>query len=80
MVLMVSKDRWFSAQETLEGELSFEPKGTGGFGYDPLLYIPSKGKTVAELSIEEKNRISHRGAAGKALRIIIEHHLEREDI
>ena len=38
-------------------------KGTGGFGYDPLFYVPSLGKTLAQLSLEEKNRISHRSCA-----------------
>ncbi|MCL2600443.1 MAG: hypothetical protein FWD88_04610, partial [Treponema sp.] len=37
---------------------------TGGFGYDPILFIPGLGRTVAELSDDEKNRISHRGKAG----------------
>lgn len=39
------------------------PRGGGGFGYDPLFYLPQYGKTMAELTMEEKNRISHRGAA-----------------
>lgn len=42
-------------------------KGTGGFGYDPLFYLPEFGKTMAELSIEEKNKISHRGKAVDAM-------------
>ncbi|MBI3126543.1 MAG: RdgB/HAM1 family non-canonical purine NTP pyrophosphatase [Candidatus Tectomicrobia bacterium] len=55
-----------------EGELSgrvlAEPRGEGGFGYDPLLYLPSLGRTVAELDLETKNRISHRGRALAAFR------------
>ena len=43
------------------------PKGNNGFGYDPLFYIPSLGKTMAELTMEEKNKISHRGKALRAL-------------
>lgn len=77
MVLMIHPDRWFMAQETLEGEIAFTPKGTGGFGYDPLLYLPSKGKTVAELTLEEKNEISHRGTAARAIRTILEYYLEK---
>ena len=70
LVLFYSPDRFFIVQETLEGELvknAEEAKGKGGFGYDPILYIPSLGRTVAELTDEEKNQWSHRGKAGKAL-------------
>ncbi|WP_026671533.1 XTP/dITP diphosphatase [Alkalihalobacterium bogoriense] len=48
---------------TCEGVITTEPKGSNGFGYDPLLLIPSKGKTMAELTMEEKNEISHRKKA-----------------
>jgi XTP/dITP diphosphohydrolase len=65
MVLLLSEDRFFVAQETLEGELVRKEQGSGGFGYDPILYIPSLGRTVAELSNEEKSRVSHRGKAGR---------------
>jgi XTP/dITP diphosphohydrolase len=67
MVLLINPDRFFIVQETMEGELIASEKGSGGFGYDPILYIPEKGKTVAELSDDEKNRISHRGKAGKLI-------------
>jgi XTP/dITP diphosphohydrolase len=43
------------------------PRGNGGFGYDPHFYIPSLGKCAAELSAEEKNAMSHRGQALRAL-------------
>lgn len=46
-----------------QGEIILEPKGQGGFGYDPYFYLPELGKTAAELSAEQKNRISHRGKA-----------------
>jgi XTP/dITP diphosphohydrolase len=46
-----------------EGEILREPRGSGGFGYDPFFLVPALGKTMAELSLEEKNRISHRGEA-----------------
>ncbi|MCX7788237.1 MAG: RdgB/HAM1 family non-canonical purine NTP pyrophosphatase [Spirochaetes bacterium] len=77
MVLLIHPERWFVAQETLEGEIAFNPRGTGGFGYDPLLYLPWKGRTVAELSLEEKNQVSHRGLAARAIRSILENHLEK---
>ncbi|WP_304221972.1 RdgB/HAM1 family non-canonical purine NTP pyrophosphatase [Gracilinema caldarium] len=67
MVALFSHDRFYVVQETLEGEIIRESRGTGGFGYDPILYLPDRGCTVAELSEEEKNRISHRGKAGRAL-------------
>ena len=50
-----------------EGEILPEGRGRDGFGYDPLFFIPSLGKSMAELSTEEKNRISHRGKALRAL-------------
>ncbi len=46
-----------------EGFIAFEPKGDKGFGYDPIFYLPELKKTMAELSPDEKNRISHRGRA-----------------
>jgi XTP/dITP diphosphohydrolase len=50
-----------------EGILLGEPRGSGGFGYDPLFFIPSLGRTMAEIDLEEKNRLSHRAAAFRAL-------------
>jgi XTP/dITP diphosphohydrolase len=70
MALMFSLDHFYMAQETLEGEIVSGPdaaKGIGGFGYDPILFIPSLGRTVAELSEKEKNTISHRAKAGKII-------------
>lgn len=67
MVVLFNHDRFFVVQETLEGEIIHESRGIGGFGYDPILYLPERGCTVAELPEEEKNRISHRGKAGRAL-------------
>ena len=48
------------------GEILFNPRGNGGFGYDPLFWVDSLGKTFAEMSADEKNALSHRGAAIKA--------------
>ena len=50
---------------TCEGVIALEPVGTGGFGYDPIFYIPALGKHMAELSLEEKNHVSHRGRAAR---------------
>jgi XTP/dITP diphosphohydrolase len=44
-----------------------QPRGQGGFGYDPHFFLPSLGKTAAELSAQEKNNLSHRGQALRAL-------------
>ncbi len=49
------------------GVMQAEPRGDGGFGYDPYFYVPELGKSAAELAPEEKNRLSHRGQALRAL-------------
>ena len=70
MVLLFSPEKFYLVQETLEGEIVSSAagiRGSGGFGYDPIVYLPELGKTVAELSEEEKNRLSHRGKAGRAI-------------
>lgn len=55
------------ATGSVEGEILPAQRGSGGFGYDPLFLVTSAGKTMAELPSEEKNRISHRGAAMRTL-------------
>ena len=60
----------------LEGRITEEPAGIGGFGYDPVFFSPETGKTLAELSPEEKNRISHRRRAVDMARVL----LQRETI
>mgnify|MGYP002442822192 FL=1 len=52
-----------TAEGEVKGTITKEPKGENGFGYDPILWLPEYGKTSAELTMEEKNRISHRGKA-----------------
>jgi XTP/dITP diphosphohydrolase len=58
---LVAEARW-------HGEVLSAPQGAGGFGYDPLFFVPDLGCTAAELPAAEKNRISHRGQALQALR------------
>lgn len=58
-----------TTRANVEGRIDYEEKGSHGFGYDPIFYVPEFGKTTAELSEEEKNQISHRG---KALRLMKE--------
>lgn len=53
----------FRSTGTVEGEIARAPRGSGGFGYDPVFLVPGYGKTMAELSLAEKERISHRGKA-----------------
>ncbi len=59
---VIAEGRW-------DGEIIADAHGQGGFGYDPHFWLPELGKTAAELSSDEKNRLSHRG---QALRILIE--------
>ncbi len=66
-------------EEVVEGEcrghIGLEERGERGFGYDPIFIIPRYGKTVAELSIEEKNRLSHRGKALRKLKKILKRYV-----
>ncbi len=70
-VLYMGGDRLYVVQETFEGTLIDDiskQAGSGGFGYDPIVFLPEYGKTVAEISADEKNLISHRGKAVRALK------------
>lgn len=70
MVLYLGADRIFVAEETMEGTIVNrieDSAGSGGFGYDPIFFLPQYQKTAAQLSAEEKNAISHRGKATRAL-------------
>lgn len=65
-VLVFPDGKEFKTEGRLEGFIATRPAGSGGFGYDPVFYLPEYGKTTAELG-EEKNRISHRFRAFKAM-------------
>jgi XTP/dITP diphosphohydrolase len=56
---------------TIDGFVAAAPKGSGGFGYDPVFYIPDADCTMAELPSEVKNRISHRARAGQEARRLL---------
>ena len=71
IAIVLPDGREYTVEGTCEGMILHALRGEGGFGYDPLFYIESLDKTFAELTMEEKNRISHRGHANrKAVEII----------
>ena len=72
LVLFRPDGRSASFEGTWRGEILFEPRGTMGFGYDPLFFDPGQGLTAAELPPEVKNRISHRGQAFAKFRAWLE--------
>lgn len=69
--------RELTVRAAIEGRIGYEEKGTGGFGYDPIFYVPQLHKTTAELSEAEKNEVSHRG---QALRLMKEELKKHEGI
>jgi XTP/dITP diphosphohydrolase len=68
----------FEARGTVEGRISPEPKGQGGFGYDPIFFYPPYGQTLAEAG-DAKAAVSHRGEAFRALRAFLESHAADHD-
>ena len=65
-----------SARGECPGTIAFAPMGEGGFGYDPVFFVPSLKKTFAQLTAEEKNAISHRGKALEAFKVKLEEYLK----
>jgi XTP/dITP diphosphohydrolase len=61
-----------TARDSVEGRVLRSPRGSGGFGYDPLFYVESLGRTTAELSPQQKHEISHRGKALRRLKALME--------
>lgn len=72
LVLYMDESRFFIFQETCEGKITKQRQGTSGFGYDPIFFIKEKGCTMAELTKEEKNALSHRGKALNACKKLLE--------
>ena len=61
-----------TCEGSVEGSITKEPKGMNGFGYDPIFFSPKFNKTLAEITLEEKNSVSHRGEAIRKAREILE--------
>lgn len=61
----------WETEGTCEGEIAFDARGTNGFGYDPIFHVAERGVRMAELSTEEKNRVSHRARAAEQARRIL---------
>lgn len=68
---VLSDGREFTVRGTIEGIIGYEQRGEGGFGYDPIFYVPEFGKTTAEMSAEEKNKVSHRGKALELMKEVL---------
>ena len=62
-IAFVEENMELVSEGIVEGKITTEPKGVGGFGYDPVFYVPITGKTFSEMNMTEKNQISHRGKA-----------------
>jgi XTP/dITP diphosphohydrolase len=60
-----------TVEGAVEGVIQRQPRGQNGFGYDPVFYVPQLGRTTAELSMEEKNRISHRAQAARKAALLL---------
>jgi XTP/dITP diphosphohydrolase len=63
--------RVWQARGTVRGQIALEPAGSGGFGYDPVFYIPRLRQTLAQVPISDKDRISHRGRAARRVRAVL---------
>ena len=71
IVIATPKGQLWVMHGECHGMIAFEAKGKNGFGYDPIFYLPEMGKTMAELPLETKNQISHRGQASQKARQIL---------
>jgi XTP/dITP diphosphohydrolase len=75
-VVATPDGREAALEGVLEGRILETPVGEGGFGYDPVFLVPEAGRSLAELSLEEKNRLSHRAMAFAAVRAFLARHPE----
>lgn len=72
VIALVDNDRVETVEGVCEGVILTGRQGRGGFGYDPVFFLPEIGRTFAEMNLEEKNRISHRGRALQQARQLLE--------
>jgi XTP/dITP diphosphohydrolase len=72
LALILDPQRLLLVQEAVNGEIAAAPRGLQGFGYDPVFLLPHLGRTMAELSGGDKDRVSHRGRALRRLRALLE--------
>ncbi len=70
----------FLVEGSCEGRITRTPRGSGGFGYDPLFVVDGTDRTMAELNEDEKNKVSHRGRAFEKLRLVLEKVLAERDV
>ena len=77
IVAVLSDGRSLKTEARCEGEIAEEIRGEAGFGYDPIFFIPECGKTAAELSEEEKNKVSHRGKALRKMERILKEEIAK---
>ena len=80
VISFVDKDRELWTEGTIKGIIGESAKGKNGFGYDPVFFVPELEKTFSELSIGEKNKISHRGLAMKKFRILLREYISDQPI
>jgi XTP/dITP diphosphohydrolase len=71
IAIVAPSGRAWVVEGVAEGTITREPRGGGGFGYDPLFYYPPLGRTFGELSEAEKSAVSHRGRAAAAARRVL---------
>ena len=80
VISFVDKDRELWTEGRIKGIIGESAKGKNGFGYDPVFFVPELEKTFSELSIGEKNKISHRGLAMKKFRILLREYISDQPI
>jgi XTP/dITP diphosphohydrolase len=76
IAIATPKDELELCSGECDGIIAFEPRGNNGFGYDPIFYLPEIGKTMAELPLEVKNRISHRAQASQKARQVLKRFID----